>query len=124
MASLDEMKKGTVVTCTVVLSQAGGIEVEIGDKIPAFIKRGDLSKDKSEQNPDRFEVGQKVDAKVTSLDPKTRRISLSIRALEISDEKKAIEQYGSKDSGASLGDILGEALDKGSSSDKGEADND
>ena len=124
MASLDEMKKGTVVTCTVVLSQAGGIEVEIGDKIPAFIKRGDLSKDKSEQNPDRFEVGQKVDAKVTSLDSKTRRISLSIRALEISDEKKAIEQYGSKDSGASLGDILGEALDKSSSSDKGEVDND
>lgn len=124
MASLDEMKKGTVVTCTVVLSQAGGIEVEIGDKIPAFIKRGDLSKDKSEQNPDRFEVGQKVDAKVTSLDPKTRRISLSIRALEISDEKKAIEQYGSKDSGASLGDILGEALDKSSSSDVGEVDND
>ena len=124
MASLDQIKKGTVVTCTVVLSQAGGIEVEIGDKIPAFIKRGDLSKDKSEQNPDRFEVGQKVDAKVTSLDSKTRRISLSIRALEISDEKKAIEQYGSKDSGASLGDILGEALDKSSSSDKGEVDND
>ena len=124
MASLDEFRKGTVVTCTVVLSQAGGIEVEIGDKIPAFIKRGDLSKDKSEQNPDRFEVGQKVDAKVTSFDSKTRKISLSIRALEISDEKKAIEQYGSKDSGASLGDILGEALDKSSSSNDGEADND
>ena len=124
MASLDEFRKGTVVTCTVVLSQAGGTEVEIGDKIPAFIKRGDLSKDKSEQNPDRFEVGQKVDAKVTSFDSKTRKISLSIRALEISDEKKAIEQYGSKDSGASLGDILGEALDKSSSSNDGEADND
>ena len=116
MDSLDDIKKGTVVTCTVIQTQAGGIDVEIGDKIPAFIKRVDLSKDKSEQNPERFEVGRKVDAKVTSYDAKSRKISLSIKALEISDEKKAIEQYGSKDSGASLGDILGEALDKSTSS--------
>ena len=116
MESLDDIKKGTVVTCTVIQNQAGGIDVEIGDKIPAFIKRADLSKDKSEQNPERFEVGRKVDAKVTSYDAKSRKISLSIKALEISDEKKAIEQYGSKDSGASLGDILGEALDKSTSS--------
>ena len=116
MDSLDDIKKGTVVTCTVIQTQAGGIDVEIGDKIPAFIKRADLSKDKSEQNPERFEVGRKVDAKVTSYDAKSRKISLSIKALEISDEKKAIEQYGSKDSGASLGDILGEALDKSTSS--------
>ena len=98
--------------------------VEIGDKIPAFVKRADLSKDKSEQNPERFEVGRKVDAKVTSYDSKSRKITLSIKALEISDEKKAIEQYGSKDSGASLGDILGEALDKSSSSEGDEKDND
>ena len=104
------------ILCTVIQNQAGGIDVEIGDKIPAFIKRADLSKDKSEQNPERFEVGRKVDAKVTSYDAKSRKISLSIKALEISDEKKAIEQYGSKDSGASLGDILGEALDKSTSS--------
>jgi len=115
MESLDQIKKGSVVTCTVVSSQAAGIDVEIGDKIPAFIKRSDLSKDKSEQIPERFDTGQKVDAKVTNYDPKSRKISLSIRALEISDEKEAIEQYGSKDSGASLGDILGEALDKNSS---------
>ena len=116
MDSIDSIKKGTVVTCTVIQTQAGGIDVEIGDKIPAFIRRSDLSKDKSEQNPERFEVGRKVDAKVTSYDAKSRKISLSIKALEISDEKQAIEQYGSKDSGASLGDILGEALDKSSSS--------
>ena len=114
MESLDQIKKGSVVTCTVVSSQTAGIDVEIGDKVPAFIKRSDLSKDKSEQIPERFETGQKVDAKVTNYDPKSRKISLSIRALEISDEKEAIEQYGSKDSGASLGDILGEALDKNS----------
>ena len=124
MDSLDDIKKGSVVTCTVIQTQAGGIDVEIGDKIPAFIKRADLSKDKSEQNPERFEVGRKVDAKITSYDPKSRKISLSIKALEISDEKKAIEQYGSKDSGASLGDILGEALDKSSSSEGDKKDND
>ena len=115
MESLDQIKKGSVVTCTVISSQASGIDVEIGDKVPAFIKRSDLSKDKSEQIPERFEAGQKVDAKVTNYDSKSRKISLSIRALEISDEKEAIEQYGSKDSGASLGDILGEALDKNTS---------
>ena len=123
MDSIDNIKKGTVVTCTVVQTQAGGIDVEIGDKIPAFIRRSDLSKDKSEQNPERFEVGRKVDAKVTSYDAKSRKISLSIKALEISDEKQAIEQYGSKDSGASLGDILGEALDKSSSSEDEDAKN-
>jgi small subunit ribosomal protein S1 len=71
--------------------------------------------DKTEQNPERFEIGQKVDAKVIRFDKKSRKINLSIKTLQISDEKEAIEQYGSKDSGASLGDILGEALDKSDS---------
>ena len=70
--------------------------------------------DKSEQDPSRFELGQKVDAKITSFDKKSRRVTLSIKSLQISDEKEAIKQYGSKDSGASLGDILGEAFDKNS----------
>ena len=115
LSSLDNTKKGDVLTCTVSNALKSGIEVNIGTDFPAFIKRSDLSMDKSEQNPERFEIGQKVDAKVIRFDKKSRKINLSIKALQISDEKEAIEQYGSKDSGASLGDILGEALDKSDS---------
>ena len=115
LSSLDNTKKGDVLTCTVSNTLKSGIEVNIGTDFPAFIKRSDLSMDKSEQNPERFEIGQKVDAKVIRFDKKSRKIYLSIKALQISDEKEAIEQYGSKDSGASLGDILGEALDKSDS---------
>ena len=115
LSSLDNTKKGDVITCTVSNTLKSGIEVNIGTDFPAFIKRSDLSMDKSEQNPERFEIGQKVDAKVIRFDKKSRKINLSIKALQISDEKEAIEQYGSKDSGASLGDILGEALDKSDS---------
>ena len=110
MESLDQIKKGSVVTCTVVSSQAAGIDVEIGDKVPAFIKRSDLSKDKSEQIPERFETGHKVDAKVTQIDQKNRKVTLSVKAREIEEETKAMAEYGSSDSGASLGDILGAAL--------------
>ena len=109
-----DLKKGSIVTCTVVNSGKGGLDVEIGEGFPAFIKRNELSMDKSEQDPSRFEPGQKVDAKITSFDKKSRRVTLSIKSLQISDEKEAIKQYGSKDSGASLGDILGEAFDKNS----------
>lgn len=115
LSSLDNTKKGDVITCTVSNTLKSGIEVNIGTDFPAFIKRSDLSMDKTEQNPERFEIGQKVDAKVIRFDKKSRKIYLSIKALQISDEKEAIEQYGSKDSGASLGDILGEALDKSDS---------
>ena len=109
-----DLKKGSIVTCTVVNAGKGGLDVEIGEGFPAFIKRNELSMDKSEQDPSRFELGQKVDAKITSFDKKSRRVTLSIKSLQISDEKDAIKQYGSKDSGASLGDILGEAFDKNS----------
>ena len=109
-----DLKKGSIVTCTVVNAGKGGLDVEIGEGFPAFIKRNELSMDKSEQDPSRFELGQKVDAKITSFDKKSRRVTLSIKSLQISDEKEAIKQYGSKDSGASLGDILGEAFDKNS----------
>jgi small subunit ribosomal protein S1 len=78
----------------------------------AFIKRSDLSRDRDEQRPERFSVGQKVDARVTQFDKKTRRITVSIKALEIAEEKEAVAQFGSTDSGASLGDILGAALKK------------
>ncbi len=112
-------KRGATVTCVVSEITSGGIEVTLGDdnKIKAFIRKSDLSRDRAEQRPERFAVGDKVDARITSIDKNTRRMSLSIKALEVAQEKEAIEQYGSSDSGASLGDILGEAL-KGASDDK------
>ncbi|GHA50447.1 30S ribosomal protein S1 [Amylibacter ulvae] len=103
------VKRGAVVTVEVTKIEDGGIEVEY-DGMKAFIRRSDLSRDRAEQRPERFSVGNKVDARVTSLDPKTRKLGLSIKAREIAEEKEAVQQYGSSDSGASLGDILGAAL--------------
>ena len=80
------------------------------DKFKSFIRRSDLARDRQDQRPERFQVGDKVDARVTNVDTKTRRLGLSIKAREIAEEKEAIDQYGSSDSGASLGDILGAAL--------------
>ncbi len=109
-------KRGAAVTCIVSEITSGGIEVTLGDdnKVKAFIRKSDLSRDRSEQRPERFAVGDRLDAKITNVDKASRRLSLSIKALEMAQEKEAIEQYGSSDSGASLGDILGEAL-KGAS---------
>lgn len=112
MESIGELKRGDDVTCTVTAIENGGIEVQIGgsDGPKAFIRKSDLSKDRNEQRPDRFAVGDKIDARVTGIDSKTRRINVSIKAREVAEEKEAVEQYGSADSGASLGDILGAAL--------------
>jgi len=107
---LQEVRKGSVVTCTVTAVTDSGLEVEVGDGLTGFIRRADLSRDRSEQRPDRFAVGEKVDAKVTSVDRNTRRLTLSIKVREVEEEKKAMADYGSSDSGASLGDILGAAL--------------
>jgi small subunit ribosomal protein S1 len=107
----DGVKRGSIVTCVVTAIEDGGIEVEYNGA-KSFIRRSDLSRDRSEQRPERFQVGDKVDARVTSVDSKTRRLGLSIKAREIAEEKEAVEQYGSSDSGASLGDILGAALKK------------
>lgn len=106
------LKKGGTVTCTVTDVTENGLEVSVGDEegMKAFIRRSDLSRDRAEQRPERFSVGDKIDAKVTSLDKKARKIGLSIKQLEISEEKEAVAQYGSSDSGASLGDILGAAI--------------
>jgi small subunit ribosomal protein S1 len=105
------IKKGSVVTGTVTEVNDGGIEVKIADsEMTAFIRRADLSRDRNDQRPERFAKGDKVDARVTQFDKKTQRISLSIKALEIAEEKEAVAQFGSSDSGASLGDILGAAL--------------
>ena len=105
--------KGSQVTCEVMAVQDNGIEVKLADTdITTFIKRSDLSRDRSEQRPERFNVGDKVDAAVTSLDKNSRRITVSIKALEIAEEKQAVAQYGSSDSGASLGDIFKAAIKK------------
>ncbi|MFO0993916.1 MAG: 30S ribosomal protein S1 [Hyphomicrobiales bacterium] len=107
------IKKGDAVTCEVLAVQDGGLEVKIvGTDVTTFIKRADLARDRSEQRPERFAVGEKVDARVSQVDPKSRKVSVSIKALEIAEEKAAVAQYGSSDSGASLGDILGAALNK------------
>jgi small subunit ribosomal protein S1 len=106
-----ELKKNSVVTCEVTEVKEGGLEVTIvGTELTAFIKRADLARDRAEQRPERFSVGQKVDARVTQYDRKTHKLAVSIKALEVAEEKEALAQYGSADSGASLGDILGAAL--------------
>ena len=105
-----DLKKGQTVTVTVLDVRDGGLEVQAGDEGPTgFIKRSDLGRDRDEQRSDRFQVGQKFDAMVTGFD-RSKKPNLSIKALQQAEEKEAVEKYGSSDSGASLGDILGEAL--------------
>jgi small subunit ribosomal protein S1 len=109
----DTFKKGQQITVTVTAIETGGIEVKFGeDDAPAtaFVRKSDLSRDRNEQRTERFSVGDRVDAMVTGIDKASRRVSVSIKALEMKDEAEAIEQFGSSDSGASLGDILGAAL--------------
>jgi small subunit ribosomal protein S1 len=113
-----DLRKNSIVTTTVVEVTTGGIEVSIADgAMKAFIRKADLARDRGDQRPERFAVGDKVDALVTAFDKAGRKVSLSIKAMEIKDEKEAVEQYGSADSGASLGDILGAAL-KGAKKDE------
>jgi small subunit ribosomal protein S1 len=109
-AGVVKYKKGDTVTCTVSAIHAGGIDVAFGEGLTGYIRKQDLARERSEQRPDRFAVGDKVDAKVTAVDGDSRKIGLSVKALEISDEREAMAQFGSSDSGASLGDILGAAL--------------
>jgi len=110
-AEAGEVRKGAVVTCEVVEVKEGGLEVKItGTDLSTFIRRADLARERSDQRPERFSVGQKVDARVTQFDRKAHKVQVSIKALEIAEEKEAVAQYGSTDSGASLGDILGAAL--------------
>ncbi|MEM8632130.1 MAG: 30S ribosomal protein S1, partial [Pseudomonadota bacterium] len=103
------VKRGSIITVEVTAIEDGGVEVTY-EGMKSFIRRSDLSRDRAEQRPERFQVGDKVDVRVTNVDPKSRRLGLSIKAREIAEEKEAVEQYGSSDSGASLGDILGAAL--------------
>jgi len=112
-APSSKLKKSMRVTCEVLQVKENGIEAKLIDHdLTTFIRRSDLSRDRSEQRPDRFGVGEKFDGVVTQVDAKARKVSVSIKALEIAEEKEAVAQYGSTDSGASLGDILGAALNK------------
>ena len=106
-----DLRKGSVVTCEVLEVKDGGIEVKIaGTDLTTFIKRNELARDRGDQRPERFSVGEKVDARIIQFDRRAHKIAVSIKALEVAEEKEAIAQYGSADSGASLGDILGAAL--------------
>ncbi|MDZ4109059.1 MAG: 30S ribosomal protein S1, partial [Brevundimonas sp.] len=117
----DTYKKGQQITVTVSSIETGGIEVKFGEDdapVTAFVRKSDLSRDRAEQRPERFAVGDRIDAMITGIEKATRRVSVSVKALEMKDEQEAIEQFGSSDSGASLGDILGAALrEKGTTKD-------
>jgi small subunit ribosomal protein S1 len=108
--SLAKVRKGDVVTGIVTAVQANGVEVKIDDVLTGFIRRAELARDKSDQRPDRFAVGEKVDAKITAIDRAARKLSLTIKGREVEEEKQAMAEFGSSDSGASLGDILGAAI--------------
>uniref|UniRef100_UPI003517C80B S1 RNA-binding domain-containing protein n=1 Tax=Pararhodobacter marinus TaxID=2184063 RepID=UPI003517C80B len=107
--AIDGVKRGSIITVEVTAIEDGGIEVEYNG-MKSFIRRSDLARDRADQRPERFGTGDKVDVRVTSVDSKARKLGLSIKAREIAEEKEAVEQYGSSDAGASLGDILGAAL--------------
>ena len=105
-----KLKRGMIITCIVETNNDQGLEVEVNDGLKGFIRKSELSRDRDEQRPDRFAKGDKVDAQITNIDKKSRKLTLSIKAREILEEKKAMKDYGSSDSGATLGDILGVAL--------------
>jgi small subunit ribosomal protein S1 len=118
--SLASVKKGDIVTCTVSAVTDGGVEVTLADGLPGFIRKAELSRDRAEQRPDRFAVGEKVDAKVTAVDRASRKVTLSIKSREVEEEKQAMAEYGSQDSGASLGDILGAVIRRTEKGEKAE----
>ena len=107
---LDRIHKGDIVTCVVTAVQSNGIEVKVDDVLGGFIRRAELARDKADQRAERFAVGEKLDAKVTAVDRAARKLSLTIKGKEVDEEKQAMADFGSSDSGASLGDILGAAI--------------
>ncbi len=107
---LEGIRKGEVVTCIVSAVQQNGIEVKVGEVLTGFIRRSELARDKADQRPDRFAPGEKVDARIQSVDRAARRLTLTIKGKEVEEEKQAMAEFGSSDSGASLGDILGAAI--------------
>jgi small subunit ribosomal protein S1 len=107
---LDRVRKGDIVTCVVTKIEQNGIEVKVDDVLTGFIRRAELARDRADQRPDKFAIGEKVDARVTAVDRAARRLALTIKGKEIEEEREAMREYGSADSGASLGDILGAAI--------------
>jgi small subunit ribosomal protein S1 len=108
--AMDSVHKGDIVTCVITSIQANGIEVSVNDVLTGFIRRAELSRDKADQRPERFAVGEKLDAKVTAVDRAARKLALTVKGREVDEDKAAITEFGSSDSGASLGDILGAAI--------------
>jgi small subunit ribosomal protein S1 len=104
------VRKGDVVTCIVTKVEQNGIEVKVDEVLTGFIRRAELARDRGDQRPDKFAIGEKVDAKVTAVDRAARRLTLTIKGKEVEEEREAMREYGSADSGASLGDILGAAI--------------
>src|SRR5690242_4810216 len=109
-SGVGNVKRGEIVTATIAQITENGLEVTLAGDVPGFIRKSELSRDRSEQRPDRFAVGERLDAKVTTIDRATRRVTLSIKAREVDEEKRAMQEFGSAESGASLGDILGAAI--------------
>jgi len=107
---LDRVRKGDIVTCVVTKVETNGIEVKVDEVLTGFIRRAELARDRADQRPDKFAIGEKVDARVTAVDRAARRLALTIKGKEIEEEKEAMKEFGSADSGASLGDILGAAI--------------
>ena len=107
---LDRVRKGDVVTCVVTKVEQNGIEVKVDEVLTGFIRRAELARDRGDQRPDKFAIGEKVDAKVTAVDRAARRLTLTIKGKEVEEEREAMREYGSADSGASLGDIMGAAI--------------
>jgi small subunit ribosomal protein S1 len=107
---LNRVHKGDIVTCIVTAVQSNGIEVKVDEVLTGFIRRAELARDKGDQRPERFAVGEKLDAKVTAIDRAARKLSLTVKGKEVDEEKQAMAEFGSSDSGASLGDILGAAI--------------
>ena len=109
--AIEGLKKGDVVKATVVSTDDKGVTVDVNG-VNAVIKKADLSKEKANQNPENYNAGDVLEAKITSVDKKNNKIGLSVKALEIEEEKKALEEYSSSASGSTFGDVLGEALKK------------
>ncbi|HQT38676.1 MAG TPA: S1 RNA-binding domain-containing protein, partial [Acidocella sp.] len=107
---LDKIHKGQIVTCIVTAVQANGVEVKVDDVLTGFIRRAELARDKADQRSERFSVGDSIDAKITAVDRAARKLQLTIKGKEIDEDKSAVAEFGSSDSGASLGDILGAAI--------------
>ena len=108
--AMEGLSRGSVVTCTVTRAVDNGVEVLVNGVVPGLIRKAELARDRGDQRPERFAPGDRLDAKVTNIDKASHRFTLSVKALEIEEEKKAMEAFGSTDSGATLGDILGAAL--------------